>query len=109
MNDRIRGRLMALREEMKQNGVDIYIIPTADFHGSEYVGDHFKAREYVTGFTGSAGTAVVMQQEAGLWTDGRYFIQAGSQLAGSGITLYRMEEEGVPTVKEFLKEYDLSG
>ncbi len=104
MNDRIRGRLMALREEMKQNGVDIYIIPTADFHGSEYVGDHFKAREYVTGFTGSAGTAVVMQQEAGLWTDGRYFIQAGSQLAGSGITLYRMEEEGVPTVKEFLKD-----
>ena len=71
MNDRIRGRLMALREEMKQNGVDIYIIPTADFHGSEYVGDHFKAREYVTGFTGSAGTAVVMQQEAGLWTAGR--------------------------------------
>ena len=80
MNDRIRGRLMALREEMKQNGVDIYIIPTADFHGSEYVGDHFKAREYVTGFTGSAGTAVVMQQEAGRWTDGRYFIQAGGSV-----------------------------
>ncbi len=103
MNNRAAERLCALREEMKQNGVDLYLIPTADFHGSEYVGEHFKAREYVTGFTGSAGTAVVLQEEAGLFTDGRYFIQAKDELFGSGITLYRMEEEGVPTIKEFIE------
>lgn len=104
MNNRTAERLSALREEMKRNGVDCYIVPTADFHGSEYVGAHFKAREYVTGFTGSAGTAVIRQEEAGLWTDGRYFIQAEAELTGSGIALYRMEEEGVPTVKEFLED-----
>ena len=104
MNNRAEGRLFALREKMEQNGVDIYLVPTADFHGSEYVGEHFKERAYLTGFTGSAGTAVILRKEAGLWTDGRYFIQASAELKGSGITLYRMEQEGVPTVKEFLKD-----
>ena len=84
--------------------MDIYMIPTADFHQSEYVGEYFKSRSYMSGFTGSAGTLVVTLTEAGLWTDGRYFIQAEQQLAGSTITLYRMSEEGVPTVKEFVED-----
>ena len=70
---------------MQEKGIDIYIIPTADFHQSEYVGEHFKAREYITGFTGSAGTAVVSKTEARLWTDGRYFIQAAKQLEGTTV------------------------
>ena len=72
----IQERLKALREEMAQRSIDIYIVPTSDFHESEYVGDHFKARKFITGFTGSAGTAVITATEAGLWTDGRYFLQA---------------------------------
>ena len=93
-----RERLAALRAEMKQQGVDIYLIPTADFHNSEYVGEYFKVRRYITGFTGSAGTAVVTADQAGLWTDGRYFIQAAAELEGSGFELYRMGVEGVPTI-----------
>ena len=73
----IQKRINALRSAMAQKGIDIYIIPTADFHHSEYVGDYFKFREYMTGFTGSAGTAVFTSKKAGLWTDGRYFIQIG--------------------------------
>ena len=80
------------------------MVPTSDFHDSEYVGEHFKARKFITGFTGSAGTAVITMTEAGLWTDGRYFVQAERQLEGSTVTLYRMGEEGVPTVDEFLAE-----
>ena len=72
----IQKRINALRSAMAQKGIDIYIIPTADFHHSEYVGDYFKFREYMTGFTGSAGTAVFTRKKAGLWTDGRYFVQA---------------------------------
>ncbi len=96
-------RLNALRAEMKKRGIDIYVIPTSDFHNSEYVGDYFKEREYLCGFTGSAGTAVVTAGLAGLWTDGRYFIQAAAELAGSGFELYRMGMEGVPTVAEFVE------
>lgn len=98
----IQERLQALRKEMEQRNIDIYIVPTADFHESEYVGEHFKARKFITGFTGSAGTAVITRTEAGLWTDGRYFVQAEKQLVGSTITLYRMGEEGVPKVDEFI-------
>ena len=98
----IQARLQALREKMQERGVDAYIIPTADFHESEYVGAYFKARAFMTGFTGSAGTAVVTMTEAGLWTDGRYFVQAEKQLEGSGVTLFRMAEEGVPTIEEYL-------
>lgn len=98
----IPERLQALRAEMKKRGIDIYVIPTADFHESEYVGEYFKARAYMTGFSGSAGTAVVTQTEAGLWTDGRYFVQAERQLSGTGVTLFRMAEEGVPTIEEYI-------
>ncbi len=100
----IPERLKKLREEMAQRGIDIYVVPTSDFHDSEYVGEHFKARKFITGFTGSAGTAVITMTEAGLWTDGRYFVQAERQLEGSTVTLYRMGEEGVPMVDEFLAE-----
>ena len=98
-------RLGKLRAEMKKRDITCYLIPTADFHESEYVGDYFKAREYITGFTGSAGTAVVTPDEAGLWTDGRYFLQAEDQLKGHEFTLYRIGEEGVPTVPEFLRDH----
>ncbi|WP_455535015.1 aminopeptidase P family protein [Roseburia inulinivorans] len=100
----IPEKLTALREEMKRRNIDIYVVPTADFHESEYVGEHFKARKFITGFTGSAGTAVITLKEAGLWTDGRYFVQAEKQLEGSTVTLYRMAEEGVPAVEEFVKD-----
>lgn len=99
----IQERLAALRSRMKECHVDAYLVPTDDFHCSEYVGDHFKCRKYITGFTGSAGTAVITMDEAGLWTDGRYFIQAAKQLEGTTVTLYKMGEEGVPTVEEYLR------
>ena len=89
---------------MEKRGITVYVVPTADFHESEYVGDHFKARKFITGFTGSAGTAVITLDEAGLWTDGRYFVQAENQLKDSTVTLYRMGEESVPTVDEFVKD-----
>ncbi len=92
--------LEALREKMADRGIDVYIVPTDDFHGSEYVGEYFKCREFLTGFTGSAGTAFVAADEAGLYTDGRYFLQAEEELKGSGFTLYRMGEPGVPTIYE---------
>ncbi len=98
----IKERIQHLRALMAENQMDAYIIPTSDFHESEYVGDYFKARKYMSGFTGSAGTLVVTLTEAGLWTDGRYFIQAARQLSDTGITLYKMGEEGVPSIEEFL-------
>ncbi len=100
----IQERLKTLREGMREAGIDFYMMPTADFHNSEYVNDYFKVREYFCGFTGSNGTLVVYQEGAGLWTDGRYFIQAENELAGTGVTLYRMMQEGVPTIEEFLKD-----
>ena len=99
----MKKELELLRIKMKKIGVDACLIPTSDFHGSEYVGDYFKCREYISGFTGSAGTLVVTLDEAGLWTDGRYFLQAAKQLAGSGITLMKERQPGVPTIEEYLK------
>ena len=99
----IKERLVALRAEMKKRNIDIYVVPTADFHESEYVGEYFKARKYITGFTGSAGTAVITMEEAGLWTDGRYFVQAERELQDSSVMLYRMGEEGVPEVDAFIE------
>ena len=99
----IPERLSRLRREMEQRRIDVYVVPTADFHESEYVGAHFKARSYITGFTGSAGTAIITMTEAGLWTDARYFLQAKHQLENTGVTLYRMGEEGVPTIMEYLR------
>lgn len=104
MGKEITKRLEELRSLMRERGIDAYLVPTNDFHASEYVGDHFKCRKYITGFTGSAGTAVVMQEMAGLWTDGRYFIQAEQQIEGSGVTLFKMGEPEVPTVHEFLAD-----
>ena len=101
--NRCVARLAALRGAMERNGVDTVIIPTADYHNSEYVADCFKAREYYSGFTGSAGIIAVRGEEAALWADGRYFIQAEHELAGSGITLMKMGEPGVPTLHEWLK------
>ena len=103
-NQVIQNRLQALREAMRAAGIDYYMIPTADFHNSEYVNDYFKVREYFCGFTGSNGTLVVWQEGAGLWTDGRYFIQAERELSGTTVELFRMREEGVPTITEFLQK-----
>ena len=99
----VKDRLKELRQEMSKRGIDIYIVPTADFHESEYVGEHFKARKFITGFTGSAGTAVITMEEAGLWTDGRYFVQAAKQLKDTTIELRKMGEEGVPTVDGYIE------
>lgn len=103
-NTVIQGRLSALRKAMQEAGIDYYMIPTADFHNSEYVNDYFKVREYFCNFTGSNGTLVVWQEGAGLWTDGRYFIQAEQELEGTTVELFRMREEGVPTITEFLQQ-----
>lgn len=100
----MRKELIALREKMEEYGIDCYIIPTTDFHGSEYVNPYFKCRQYISGFTGSAGTLVVTMDDARLWTDGRYFLQAAYQLAGSGIQLMKMREPDVPTIDEYLEE-----
>ena len=100
----VNERITALRERMKEKKIDAYLVPTDDFHASEYVGEYFKCRKYITGFTGSAGTAVIMQDMAGLWTDGRYFIQAAAQLEGTGVDLFKMGEPGVPTIHQFLEE-----
>ncbi len=99
----IKERLKALREQMRKRDISIYVVPTADFHESEYVGEYFKARKFITGFTGSAGVAVITMEEAGLWTDGRYFVQAEKQLQGTTVDLYKMGEENVPTVNEFIE------
>ena len=88
-------RLSALRKCMEEKNIDVYVVPTADFHQSEYVGEHFKARKFITGFSGSAGTAVITKTEARLWTDGRYFIQAAAQLKGTTVELMKMGEPGV--------------
>lgn len=100
----IPERLTALRAKMAENGIDVYVVPTADFHQSEYVGEHFKARKFITGFSGSAGTAVVTANEARLWVDGRYFIQAEQQLEGTTVELMKMGEPGVPEMNVYLEE-----
>lgn len=100
----MRRELTALREQMRKHDIDWYLIPSSDPHGSEYLNPHFRCREYISGFTGSAGTLLVGMDEAYLWTDGRYFIQAASQLTGSGISLMKSGEKDVPTVIQFLKD-----
>lgn len=98
----MRETIVGLQKLMIERGIDWYLVPTADFHNSEYVAPYFKCREYLTGFTGSNGTLLVNHESAFLWTDGRYFVQAASQLRGSGITLMKMGEPGVPSIKEYL-------
>jgi len=100
----IRERISCLRKRMAQEKIAACIIPSDDYHGSEYVGRYFRCREYFSGFTGSAGTLVIAEDMAGLWTDGRYFLQAEQQLSDTGIELFKMQEEGVPSVQEFLQK-----
>lgn len=100
----VDDRINALRKLMDERNLAAYIIPTEDFHSSEYVGEYFKAREYMSGFTGSAGTLVVLPGQAALWTDGRYFIQAADQLKNSSITLMRIGQPGVPEIAEYLRD-----
>ncbi len=101
---KISERIEQLRVLMKEKNIDAYVVPTADFHQSEYVGEHFKARKFITGFSGSAGTAVITADEARLWTDGRYFIQAAKQIEGTGVELMKMGEPGFPTLTEYLAD-----
>ncbi|WP_099191377.1 aminopeptidase P family N-terminal domain-containing protein [Tepidibacter mesophilus] len=100
---KVSEKLTNLRKLMAEKNIDMYIVPTADFHQSEYVGEHFKARKYITGFTGSAGTAIITMDHAGLWTDGRYFLQAGEQLEGTTVELFKMGEPNVPTIEEYIE------
>lgn len=100
----VNEKLKNLRKLMKENKLDAYIVPSSDSHLSEYVAEHFKCRQWISGFTGSAGTAVITLDDAGLWTDGRYYIQAEKQLQGSGIRLFKMAFPGVPSYTDWLKD-----
>ena len=106
----ISDRIKALRAEMRREKIDLYIIPSTDYHNSEYIGEYFKERQYMTGFTGSAGTVVFTEEKAGLWTDGRYFIQAEQELQGSEIILFKAGEPGCPAITYTdLYEWGISG
>ena len=100
----VKERIEELRKLMKEHGIDLYIIPTSDYHQSEYEGEYFGARKYMSGFTGSAGTLIVGLDEARLWVDGRYHIQAEKQTANTGITLMKMGLAGVDTINEYLEK-----
>ncbi len=108
-NTEIKGRLANLRKKMAELSVDYYMMPTSDFHNSEYSADFFKVREYFCGFDGSNGTLVVSKDEAGMWTDGRYFIQAENQMKGTDVALFKMMNPGVPTISEYLVKNMKSG
>lgn len=101
---KISDRVENLRQLMRKHKIDAYIVPSFDAHQSEYVAEHWKCRQWISGFTGSAGTVVITLDEAGLWTDGRYYIQAEKQLEGTGIKLFRMVDPGVPSYTEWLQE-----
>ena len=101
---KVKERIEQLRNQMRERGIEAYIVPSSDPHQSEYVAEHYTARTFITGFTGSAGTAIITMKDAGLWTDGRYFIQAEAELKDTGVTLFKMGESNVPTVEAFLKE-----
>ena len=99
-----KDRILELRKKMAEMGIDAYIVPSSDPHMSEYTASHWHGRQWLSGFTGSAGTLVVMQKTAGLWTDGRYYLQAEEQLAGSDIDLFRAGMEGVPSFTKYLAD-----
>lgn len=101
MNE-IELRLARLRELMKREHLSAFIFPSTDAHQSEYVADHWRGREWISGFNGSAGTAVVTMKSAALWTDSRYFLAAEEQLEGTGYQLMRLKMEGTPTIAEWL-------
>lgn len=102
MKEEIHQRLASLREVLKSEGLDAFVFPSTDPHNGEYVPDHWKGREYISGFNGSAGTAVVTQDAAALWTDSRYFLAAEDQLAGTGFVLMKERMEGTPSITEWL-------
>lgn len=104
-NKVIRERIHALRQNMKAAGVHYYLVVTADPHGSEYINEHYKEREFLSGFTGSNGDLLVGEEECLLWTDGRYFVQAEQELEGTGILLMRSRQQGVPELEEYLKSH----
>lgn len=101
---KVKERVEKLRQLMKENNMSAYIVPSFDAHHSEYVAEHYRCREWISGFTGSAGTAVITMEDAGLWTDGRYYIQAEKQLENSDIRLFRAVDPGVPSYTDWLKE-----
>lgn len=101
---KVKEKIEALRKLMRENKLDAYIVPSFDAHQSEYVADHWKSRQWISGFTGSAGTAVITLEDAGLWTDGRYYIQAEKQLEGSGMRLFKAAEPETPSFAEWLKD-----
>ena len=105
----IADRISAFRARMEEENMAAVIVPTADSHASEYLAEHFKTRKWLCGFTGSAGTLVVGREEAALFTDGRYFIQAERELAGTGVTLMRMGVAGVPTVEQYVMQLCKAG
>ena len=100
----MKQTIVDLRKVMQREGIDAWISPSSDAHQSEYPTEYDKCRRFLSGFTGSAGTLLVMKEEAYLWTDGRYFLQAESELKDSGITLMKMGESGVPNLDELLEE-----
>lgn len=95
-------RIEELRTVMKSEGIDAFVFPSTDPHNGEYVPEHWKGREFISGFNGSAGTAVVTMDDAALWTDSRYFLQAEEQLAGTGFRLMKLKIEGTPTISQWL-------
>ena len=103
MKQSISERIHALRMWFKPN-IQAFIIPSTDPHLSEYVAPHWKSREWISGFTGSAGTVVITEKKAGLWTDSRYFLQAAEQLQGSGIDLYKEMLPETPSITKFLSD-----
>lgn len=102
--NKIAERIARLRALMEERNIDACLVPTSDYHESEYVGEHFACRQYITGFTGSAGTALITRSWAGLWTDGRYFVQAAAELKNTGVELMKAGQPGVPTLEEYLEE-----
>ena len=102
MKENIKERIQALRMMFKPNHIKAFIIPSTDPHLSEYIAPHWKSREWISGFTGSAGTVVVLEDKAGLWTDSRYFLQAAEELEGSDITLFKEMLPDTPSITDFL-------
>ena len=102
MKQEIRKRVTALRSFMQENGLSAFIVPSTDPHSGEYVPEHWESRKWISGFTGSAGTAVITMEKAGLWTDSRYFLQAADQLADTGIDLFKDRLPETPSIPEWL-------
>lgn len=101
---KIQERLSELREVMRREKLDAFIFPSTDPHNSEYVPERWKGRQWISGFSGSAGTAVVTLNSAALWTDSRYFLSAAEQLAGTEFQLMKLKMPGTPTITQWIGE-----